>query len=904
VTIPENPALLDRIRRHVRITVLCIYRYVHDIVRWNARAVICACRFVPDRTQTAAISGYRFVPDRMQSVRAISAYRFVPDGVRQRVRNTILFIYRHVLGTVRWSIQAAVSAYRFFPDRMQTAAISVYRFIPNRMQSVRAISANRFVPERMQSVQGAVSAYRFVPDRMQNVRAISAYRFVPDGIRRRARRTILFIYRHVLGTVRWSVQAAVSAYRFVPDRMQTAAISAYRFVPDRMRSVGAVSAYRFVPDRMQSVQAISAYRLVPNRMQSVQTISAYRFVPDRMQSGQAISAYRFVPDGTQSVRAGISVYHHLLERIRRRARIAFRFIYRHVLDAVDWGARVILSFPSFRYGVLAFAILGVLAPLSLVLYQSFLTAPFSDANAQFGLDAYRSVLADESFSVAFGTSLLLAAAITLIAVPLGAMLAFLMMRTDVPGRRWLQPLILLPIFLPAVVLAFGYVEALGPAGILTTAFRERVGVVPWNVYSLTFLITIAGLTHVPYVYLYVAATLRRLGADREEAACSAGAGPWRVAFGVSLPLTMPAIWAAAALVFVLGFELFGLPLILGDAQRPLVLSTYLYNLSNKVATPPFQLMAVVITIMLAISLPLLLLQRPIPSAGPSPSLELPRPLPAPPFRLRFWRGPVFLVIALWLAVTVLVPLAALALRSFAAVSFPGNWSEGITLSQAFTLDHYRQLLEHPNALRSIINTLAIAIIGSAAAVAFYTGILIALHRWRLIWTQAIDYLVLVSRAMPGLAAGLALLWLLLFATPFSSLRETLISVWLAYTFVWLAYGMQLISGALVKIDRGLEDVARTVGATEPRMRLDVILPSMRDSMLAGWLLIFLLFAGDYSTGIYLLASGNELIGPLLVLLWGYGAMDLVSTLSVINVVMICVGLFIAVRLGARLHVSC
>src|SRR5262249_26800690 len=165
------------------------------MVRWSDRAVISAYRFVPDRMQTAAISAYRFVPDRVQGVRAISAYRFVPDGVRRRVRSTILFICRCVLGTVRWSVRAAVSAYRFVPDRMQTAAIPASRFIPNRVQGVRAISAHRFVP---------------------------------DGVRRRVRSTILFVYRCVLGTVRWSLRAAVSAYRFVPDRVQTAAISAYR----------------------------------------------------------------------------------------------------------------------------------------------------------------------------------------------------------------------------------------------------------------------------------------------------------------------------------------------------------------------------------------------------------------------------------------------------------------------------------------------------------------------------------------------------------------------------------------------------------------------------------------------------------------------------------------------------
>jgi iron(III) transport system permease protein len=866
VTIPELKALLDRVYRNARITTLCIYRYVLATVGWSLRAVVSTYRLFPESTQSirAAVSAYRFAPERMQDIRAaISAHRRLLDRMQ--------------------SVRAAPSAYRFVPDRMQNArAISAYRFVPERTQSIRA--AYHRLLDGMQGIRAATAAYRSFLDRMHRLQAVpSVYRFIPDR----------------LPSIR-----IISAYRFVPERMQRiqTGISAYHDLLDSIQSVRATtSTYRFVPDGMQHVGAISTYRFVPNRMQSVRAISAYRFVPDRLPSVRAISASPVVPERMRSVRAAISAYHLLLDLTRPRVRLAIPLIYRHVLDAVDRGARATFSFPSFRYGVIAIAALGVLAPLSLVLYQSFLTAPFSDSNARFGLDAYQFILADKAFGVAFGTSLLLGTATTLIAVPVGAMFAFLVGRTDVPGRRWLEPLILLPIFLPTLVLAFGYVEALGPAGILTKVFNDRIGVVPWNVYSLAFLVAVAGLTHVPYVYLYVAAALRRFGADHEEAACSAGAGPWRVAFGVSLPLTMPSISVAAALVFFLGFELFGLPLILGDDQGTLALSTYLYSLSTKATSPPTQLMAAVIAIMVAIGLPLLLLQRTIPSAWWTLSLDPPRPSSSTPCRLRFWGVPAFLVIALWFAVTVLVPLAALTLRSFAATSFAENWSEGITLSKAFTIEHYRQLLEHPGVLRSIINTLAIGILGSAAAAALYIGIVIALHRWRLVWSQTIEYLVLVPRAMPELAAGLALLWVLLFFRPLTSLRETLISVWLAYTFVWLACGMQIVSSVLLKVDRRLEDAARIVGATEARMKLDVTLPLMRDGLLAGWLLIFLIFARDYSTGIYLLASGNEVIGPLLVSLWGSGATDLVSALSVIQVVMIGVGLFIAIRFGVRLH---
>ena len=85
------------------------------------------------------------------------------------------------------------------------------------------------------------------------------------------------------------------------------------------------------------------------------------------------------------------------------------------------------------------------------------------------------------------------------------------------------------------------------------------------------LIVIAGLTHVPHVYLYSAAALRGLGTDLEEAARVAGANPLQVAVDVSLPMIMPAILFAGVLVFFLGFELFGLPLVLGDPQDVLVL---------------------------------------------------------------------------------------------------------------------------------------------------------------------------------------------------------------------------------------------------------------------------------------------------------------------------------------------
>lgn len=555
-----------------------------------------------------------------------------------------------------------------------------------------------------------------------------------------------------------------------------------------------------------------------------------------------------------------------------------------------------MSYAVFRFSVLAIMAVAVLAPLLLVGYQSFLSAPFFDSTARLSLAAYSFVFSESDFWVAFGSTLIIASGMAAIALPLGAALAFLMVRTDLPGRQWLEPFILVPIFVSAMVLALGYVVALGPVGFVSIPVKSILGFVPWNIYSLTSIAVIAGLSHVPHVYLYTAAALRGLASDLEEAARVAGANPWRVATTVSLPMVLPSILFAGVLVFFLGFELFGLPLVLGDPQGLLVLTTYLYKLTNKLGVPSYQLMAVVVVAIVALTAPLVYMQRALLRQAQRYVSVRGKGLKQAPLALGSWRWVAFAAILAWFTITVIIPIAGITLRSFVV-----SWGEGVNLMDVLTLDHYRELLDYPNVVRGMINTFGIGVFGGALAVVCYTAIALSVHRWQSGWTRVVDYLAMAPRAMPGIVAGLALLWVFLFFKPLSPLKSTLFSVWLAYSIVWLAYGMRLISGTLLQVGPELEESARTIGASPLRTQIDVTIPLIRYGMIASWLLIFLIFVREYSTGVYLLGPGTEVIGSLLVSLWGTGAVDLVSALSVVNVLMIAVGLMVALRLGVRLH---
>jgi iron(III) transport system permease protein len=331
-------------------------------------------------------------------------------------------------------------------------------------------------------------------------------------------------------------------------------------------------------------------------------------------------------------------------------------------------------------------------------------------------------------------------------------------------------------------------------------------------------------------------------------------------------------------------------------------------------------MAAVAVCLVAVTLPLVMLQRwLLRSANRYVAIKgkgaRQKALP-----LGRWKWVAFGVIAVWLVFTVFVPLSGIALRAFVS-----NWGEGVKLAEALTLEHFRDIAAQPSLMRGIFNTVLIGVVGGALAVACYCLIALAMHRKPDGITRLLDYSVLVPRAVPGLLAGLSFLWVFLFVPSMldnllrsfdsdaarwlsenvipqlRALRSTIFSVWLAYSVVWLAYGMRLITTALLQVGPELEEAARAVGASRGRVTRDVTLPLVRYGLIGAWLMVFLIFEREYSTGVYLLSPGTEVIGAMIVSMWGAGAVDLVAALSFINITLVAIGLAIALRFGVKLH---
>lgn len=551
----------------------------------------------------------------------------------------------------------------------------------------------------------------------------------------------------------------------------------------------------------------------------------------------------------------------------------------------------------YRRIVIGLLAIAVLAPVGLIIYQSFLTAAFFSPRAKFGLDAYKYVFTDKNFYKALGTTAVFSFGMVAIAVPLGGLLAFLITRTDIKGKRLLEILVLVPMFISSIVLAFGYTVSVGPTGFVSLFIRGLIGFVPWNIYSLPGMILIAGLSHVPHVYLYVSSAMRNLPSDLEEAARTTGASIWQVSRDVTLPMVLPALIFAASLNILLGFETFGIPLVLGDPNGIMVLTTYIYKLTTLFGTPTYQLMAVVAVVLVLITLPLVWMQRRLLRNARKYAAMGGKGARVSTLKLGTSGQVIALsIIGFWLFVSVVLPIGGIAVRAFVDA-----WGEGVNLWDQLTFSNFDRMLEVPSLVRGIINTVLLSVVGGAVAVGIYLMVGLAGHRnWGLSNT-VLDYIVLLPRALPGLVIGLAFFWVFLFVPLLTPLRPTLVSLFIAYVVVGLSYGLRLLQGTLIQVAPELEESARTTGATIGRTWKDVVIPIVRPGLAGAWALIMIIFLREYATGVYLMGAGTEVIGSLMVSLLQTGAMNTIAALSLISIVLTGAGLALALRLGAKIH---
>jgi iron(III) transport system permease protein len=235
--------------------------------------------------------------------------------------------------------------------------------------------------------------------------------------------------------------------------------------------------------------------------------------------------------------------------------------------------------------VWALVLVLVVGPFIPIVYSSLQSKPFYLPGGVFTFDAYRILFADPKYWAAVRNSLAFASLMTAIAVPVGTAFAILCHRTDLPLAKSFSTLLLAPIVIPPLGLILGWIVLYGDGGYITQAVHKLLHVPAWQLSSIPGMALLGAVVATPIAYITCRAALEGKDTALEDAARSLGAGPMTVLTHITVPMLRPAILNCAVLIFALGLEVLGIPLLLGGPSNIDMYGSYLYKAWTNGFTP-------------------------------------------------------------------------------------------------------------------------------------------------------------------------------------------------------------------------------------------------------------------------------------------------------------------------------
>ena len=481
----------------------------------------------------------------------------------------------------------------------------------------------------------------------------------------------------------------------------------------------------------------------------------------------------------------------------------------------------------------------------------------------------------------------------LLALLIGAPFAVGVAMTDLPTRRSLGFLLLLPLMIAPQVMALSWLHLFGPSSTLLGAFGLAPPPGTANpLLGRNGIILLYAIQHAPIVFVTLRAGLSRVPRDLVEAARSAGSSPVRVLMTIVLPMVRPYLVAATALAFVSGVGNFGIPALLGMPVNYLTLTTLIYQ---RIASfgpsvlPQVAALSVLIAVLalLGVTLQALALRK----AGHRFTSGTPAR-----FALGRWRLPLALLG--WLAILFLLILPGLALVTTALIP-----SFGVPLTwNTATLANFEEVLfRQASTSRAFRNSAMLA--GGAALILAFGAIplSIGIERFSRLSQRILHGAIELPYALPGIV--LAIACILLFLRPLPLIGSLYATAWIilvAYLMRFFALAMKPVTTAVGQISRDLDEAAAVSGARPLRRMLTITTPLAAPAAVAGALLVFMSAFNELTVSALLWSSGNETLGVVLFSLEEAGLGTQAAAIAVTTIMVVVALLLVLDRLGKRL----
>lgn len=492
----------------------------------------------------------------------------------------------------------------------------------------------------------------------------------------------------------------------------------------------------------------------------------------------------------------------------------------------------------------------VIYPTFLIILNSFQLAQ-PNSPSTFGLSGWRTAFSEPGIRRAIYNTFTLLLARQLISFPVAVFLAWLLARTDLPGKRAFEFLFWLSFFLPPLSITLGWILLLDPEYGITNqlwAGLAGAGRGPFNIYSFWGIVWAHLMTNTLTVkVILITPAFRNMDAALEDASRVAGASTVETTIRILLPLMSPALMVVLILAVVYSLQAFEIEMILGTPIGLHVYSTLIYKLINQ--EPPLYNSAMALgSVILFVLFPFILLQQWYIRRRAFTTVT--GRYQSRVIALRRLRYPAFVLMAGITLLLTILPVGLTAMGTF--MSLFGFFH----IESAWTLANWKRVFADPLFAASLRNTLALSSAAALLAVTVFPLIAYIIVKTRYRWRWALDFISWLPSAVPGILQAIGLLWLFLdtaFLRPFYG------SIWLliaAMVIVSVTFGTQILKASLIQISDELEEASRASGASWATTFMRILAPLALPSVVAVGLVVFIQAARDIST-VALLASSQS-----------------------------------------------
>jgi iron(III) transport system permease protein len=518
--------------------------------------------------------------------------------------------------------------------------------------------------------------------------------------------------------------------------------------------------------------------------------------------------------------------------------------------------------------IVAFLFVFQVFPLLYLVFRAFFSGGFFSIEAfkrvysyPLNWDALCNTLITGSLSMVFGI---------LIAFPL----AWLVGRTNLYGKKFFRTLFVMTYMVPPYVGAMAWLRLLNPTvGNLNVFIQSILGLSkpPFNIYSVGGLVWVLTTFYYPYAFITISRAMEKMDPSLEEASRISGASPFKTLLTVTMPMMAPSIVAAALLVFVSAASCYGIPSIIGAPGKVHTVTTriidFVYIGSQDGLTDATTLavfLMIIANIVLYISTFVVGRKQYITVSGKSTRPNI--------VDLGRWRILLTALVALFAFVIVVLPFITVAVTSITVNMgkpiLPGN----------ITFRYWERIFTRKAILQSTWNSIASGAIAASAGMVISCAMAYFLVRTRVKGRRIPDFLITVGSGTPSVVIALALIMTM--SGKFGiNIYNTLSIMIIAYMIKYLLMGMRTVVSAMSQIHPSLEEASQISGARWLRVFMDVTIPLIGPSVVAGWFLIFMPSFYELTMSTILYSTNTKTLGYELYTYQTYHSQQTASALA-------------------------